>query len=307
MLELITHICYNKVVANDEGVQKMDYTIKDDLMVIKELTEDTWADLAKKIEVEEYTLFRWLDGSVMPSEKNLEKIYAVAFKEGIRLNKIYEQLYKEDYSDEKSVVLLHGAKTEIKGKLSLDYSKDSNDFGKGFYCGESLEQSAMFVAGYPKSSLYVVRFNKDKLKEARFSVNQDWMLTIAYFRGKLKDYENHLIIRTLIERLKKVDYIIAPIADNKMFQIIDSFIDGEITDEQCRHCLSATNLGFQYVFITEKALENIEILHRGYLAKQEKEFYLDNRAQESKIGEDKVKIARREYRGKGLYIDDILK
>jgi len=31
-----------------------------------------------------------------------------------------------------------------------------------------------------------------------------------------------------------------------MFEIIDSFIEGEITDVQCQHCLSATNLGKQY-------------------------------------------------------------
>ena len=33
------------------------------------------------------------------------------------------------------------------------------------------------------------------------------------------------------------------------FEIIESFIDGEITDVQCQHCLSATNMGKQYVFI----------------------------------------------------------
>lgn len=285
----------------------MDYTIREDLQVIKELTEDSWADLAKKFEIEESTLFRWLDGSVTPSETSIEKIYSSAFKSGIRINSIYGQLYKEDYSDEQNIVLFHGAKTDIKGELTLEYSKENNDFGKGFYCGESIEQSAMFVAGYPKSSLYIVLFDKGKLKYEKYSVNQDWMLTIAYFRKRLNKYEKHPVVLSLIERLQKLDYIVAPIADNKMFQIIDSFIDGEITDEQCRHCLSATNLGYQYVFITEKALKNVKILHHGYLAKEEKEFYLSNRQEEWKIGEDKVKIARREYRGKGLYIDDILK
>ncbi len=285
----------------------MDFTVADDLTIIKELLHDSWADLAKTLGVGKATLFRWLDGSVKPSETGLEKIYGVAFKQGVRLNKIYEQLYREDYTTDQTVVLLHGAKTEITGKLSLDRAKSSNDFGKGFYCGESLEQSAMFVAGYPKSSLYMVQFRKEGLCSYHFSVDQDWMLTIAYFRGRLKAYENHHIIRTLIARLQGIDYIVAPIADNKMFQIIDSFIEGEITDEQCRHCLSATNLGFQYVFVSEAALSRIDILHRGYLSAAEKEFYLQSRLQESRIGEDKVKIARRNYRGKGLYIDDILK
>lgn len=38
------------------------------------------------------------------------------------------------------------------GKLTLDHSKKINDFGNGFYCGESLEQSAMFVAAYLESA-----------------------------------------------------------------------------------------------------------------------------------------------------------
>ena len=63
-------------------------------------------------------------------------------------------------------------------------------------------------------------------------------------------YKNHPTIKTLIEQSKDCDYIIAPIADNRMFQIINAFIDGEITDEQCKHCLAATNLGMQYIFIS---------------------------------------------------------
>ncbi len=287
-------------------VINMNYTFSDDLHTIIELLGETRADFAERLGVDESTVFRWLDGSVKPSDKNIEKIYSIAFKKGIVLNEIYEQLFKEDYYDQDTALLFHGAKSKIKGKLSLDFSRDNNDFGKGFYCGESLEQSAMFVSGYQRSSLYIVKFDKRGLRSVSYSVDQDWMLTIAYFRGRLKNYSNSKKIQSLIKKLKTADYIIAPIADNKMFQLIDSFINGEITDEQCRHCLSATDLGLQYVFITEKALKNIEILHRGYLAEAERAFYLENRQRSAKIGEDKVKLAKRKYRGKGLYIDDIL-
>ena len=56
------------------------------------------------------------------------------------------------------------------------------------------------------------------------------MLTIAYFRGRLSGYEDHPIIKKLINKLEDIDYLVAPIADNRMFRIIDSFIEGEITD-----------------------------------------------------------------------------
>ena len=133
------------------------------------------------------------------------------------------------------------------------------------------------------------------------------MLLIAFFRNKLTDYANHTIIQKLLKKLENVDYIIAPIADNRMFEIIDSFIDGEITDVQCQHCLSATNLGNQYVFVTDKALQQLQVLRHCYLASDEKKYYLSHRREESRIGNDKVKIARKQYRGQGDYIEDILK
>lgn len=88
--------------------------------------------------------------------------------------------------------------------------------------------------------------------------------------------------------------------------IINSFIVGEITDEQCKHCLAATNLGFQYVFISERAASQINLLERCYISVNEKEYYKNVRSSEAKLGEDKVKLARIQYRGKGKYIDELL-
>ena len=74
---------------------------------------------------------------------------------------------------------------------------------------------------------------------------------IEYLRFKaLEKYKEHPYIKKLISKLENIDYVIAPIADNRMYRIINSFIDGEITDEQCKHCLAATNLGNQYVLLT---------------------------------------------------------
>ena len=91
-----------------------------------------------------------------------------------------------------------------------------------------------------------------------------------------------------------------------MFKIIDSFIGGEITEEQCKHCLAATNLGKQYVFLTEKSVSKLKIVDRCYISENERKSYLDLRTQESKLGDDKVKLARIQYRGKGKYIDEII-
>ena len=277
-----------------------------DLETVMELQQLSSEKFAKNIGVSRMTLNNWLSGKHEISEAHLAAFYEYAYKSGIKLNKIKEQLYREDVVSASEILLFHGAKTEIVGELSLDRSRRNNDFGQGFYCGENLEQSVMFVSNFPKSSLYMIKFNKVGLKCRAFGVTRDWMLMIAYYRNRLGDFANAGIVKELIDQNTGIDYIIAPIADNRMFEIIDSFIDGEITDIQCRHCLSATNLGNQYVFVSQASLDQIIILERCYLSQKEKEAYLNARQETYEVNRDKVKIARKQYRGQGDYIEDIL-
>lgn len=103
------------------------------------------------------------------------------------------------------------------------------------------------------------------------------MIATAYYRGWLDDYKDSSLIKKLISKLSDYDVIIGPIADNRMFDIIAEFVGNEITDEQCRHALAATNLGFQYVLKTNKALMNIELLKEMFVCQKEKTHCLDNR------------------------------
>ena len=284
----------------------VNYKIDEDVKLIRELLDLSQQQFAERIAVDATTVARWETRKMEASEDNIDKIYTYAFNNNIFINDIKAQLYYEDLSNENKLVLFHGAKNIIDGSIDIDHSKNNNDFGKGFYCGESFEQSSLFVSGFDKSSVYIISFDPRNLSHIEYKVNQEWMLTIAYFRGRLKAYDNHPTIKRLINKLNGMDYLIAPIADNRMFRIIDSFIEGEITDEQCIHCLAATNLGFQYVFKTEKALNQTEILERCYLCSKEKERYQSKRLEDNIIGDSKIKMARRQYRGKGQYIDDIL-
>lgn len=283
----------------------MEFCVYEDIEVILTLLDMTIQEFANELGVSYSTVSRWKERGETVSPANLEKIYEYAFKKRIRLNKIKEQLFREECLEDHAL-LFHGAKTDISGRISVERSRKNNDFGQGFYCGESLEQSAMFVSNYPHASLYMLDFDKTGMQELRLGVEQDWMLMIAFFRGKLTAYENHPIIQRILNRLNGIDYVVAPIADNRMFQIIDSFIEGEITDVQCRHCLSATNLGNQYVFLTQRAADRIQILRKCYLASVEKEAYISIRSEDAEVSNDKVKIARKQYRGQGKYIEDIL-
>lgn len=294
-------------IKEKEGAVLNNYEVYDDIEIICTLLSLSATEFASNIGVAPDTITRWKNKRHKISEENLNAIYNYAFNAGIKLNKIKEQLYREECAGKDNIILFHGAKNVIDGNILIEKSRGTNDFGKGFYCGESMEQSAMFVAGYPRSTLYIFEFDKANLSSTQFYVDQEWMLAIAYFRKRLKGYEDHPIIRNILNKVKNKDFIIAPIADNRMFEIIDSFIEGDITDIQCQHCLSATNLGNQYVIKTQKAIDGLIMKRHCWLSDKEKQFYLSSKYEESKIGNDKVKIAKKQYRGKGSYIEEILR
>ena len=283
----------------------MDYNIGEDMKIVRELLNITQEELADAIEVETLTIKRIENGITRTSKRTHDLFYDFVYKKKIYLNKIKEMFYKEELTNE--ILLFHGAKSAILGDINISKSRKNNDFGQGFYCGESYEQSASFVENFENSSVYYFSFDTSNLKCMKYDVNREWMLTIAYFRETLNEYKDSYDIKKLISKLNNIDYVIAPIADNKMFRIIDSFINGEITDEQCKHCLAATNLGYQYVLLNDKAISNLKMLERCYLSNEERSNYKKNKIEDNKISEDKVKLARIQYRGKGLYIDEILK
>ena len=283
----------------------MNYNISEDMKIVRELLSLTQEELADAIEVETLTIKRIENGITKTSKRTLDLFYDFVYMKKIYLNKIKEMFYKEELTNE--ILLFHGAKSSIVGDININKSRKNNDFGKWFYCGESYEQSASFVENFENSSVYYFSFDTSNLNCIKYDVNREWMLTIAYFRETLNKYKESSIIKNLISKLDNIDYVIAPIADNKMFRIIDSFINGEITDEQCKHCLAATNLGYQYVLLNDKAISNLKMLECCYLSNEERNNYKRIKIEDNKISEDKVKLARIQYRGKGLYIDEILK
>ena len=284
----------------------MDYRFSEDLRTIREILGMTQSELAKELGVQQVTLSRSESETTKPSDTLLEKVYGFAYERNIMLNRL-KSMYWKDIISNSNRLLFHGAKSSIEGDINVRYNRTNNDFGQGFYTGENYSQAISFISGFDTSSIYLLDFNPTGLFFKEFDLSQEWMLTIAFFRGTLSSYENHPLVRKLVSDVDGNDYIIAPIADNRMYQIINSFIEGEITDQQCMHCLASTNLGKQFVFKSEKAVKQLRILERLYVSSEEREYYKSVRLEESKASVEKVKNARIQYRGKGRYIDEILK
>ena len=283
----------------------MDYNFDKDFKAIRDVLDISQKEFAKVLDTEQKTISNIESKDSYPSKTIVESAFTYAFKKDVKINKLKELLCRDNLSHNEKL-LFHGSKGEIKGDIDVNFGRGNNDFGKGFYTGESYEQVVSFISTYDDPSVYFMSFDDSDLKCKRYSVDREWMMTIAYYRESLEEYENHPLIEKIIKESRDCDYIIAPIADNKMFETINEFIEGNLTDEQCKHCLAATNLGMQYVFLTEKAASRLKIVERCYVCDKEREYYKKIKEDYRKLGNDKVKLAKAQYRGIGKYIDEVL-
>lgn len=278
-----------------------------EIKILKELLNVNIDELSKLLSLTYETVDKLETSNENVNIKIVEDVYNFAYSKSIYFNKIDEELIKEELSRENKILLFHGSKTSINFPIDLKFSKSNNDFGKGFYLGESFIQAGMYISNSTSTNIYSFCLSLNDLKTYKFNVDKEWMIAIAYFRGWLNDFKDSKVILNIMKKIKDVDVIVAPIADNRMFDIIKEFINGEITDLQCQHALAATDLGMQYVLKTEKAINQLEFIKLNYLSGLEKEEYIKTRFEINQNGLNKVKVARIRYRGKGIYVDEVLK
>ncbi len=266
-------------------------------MEIESLSTD---ELAKTLNIARSVLQEVLSTGRATKEV-CESFYSYAYLKHYRLNRVKEEMAKETNLK----ILFHGSKNGLN-EISIEGSRVNCDFGRGFYLGESYEQALSFVCDNPSSSVYSFVYDCSGLTVKTCNCDLDWMLAISFNRGRLGEYANKAKIQKIMKGLEEADVIIAPIADNRMFYIMNAFIDGEINADAALHSLSASNLGKQYVLKTERALSRLQPIEKYYLSTPEKENAKQKQIERFYEIETKLKLAKRQFK-EGLYIEEILK
>ena len=277
------------------------YNLKKDIRFICEMTGIDIEDLAKEISMSKRMIMYSASGS--PTNTTLEKIYGYIYRKGYLLSSAKSEIFKEILSTDESL-FFHGSRFGIK-EINCTGSRSSSDFSNGFYCSQCLDSASSFVADSKNSSVYVFKAELSGLKCLRFECDLDWMLAISYFRGKLSRYREESYIQSMIQKVEEADMIIAPIADNRMFEVLNQFASGEITTVQAIHSLSASRLGNQYVFKADKAIRKLCFLDRFYLCDEERNNLKNISRDNENIIQTKLKLSEREFRNQGKFIDEL--
>ena len=280
-------------------IDMINYDLKKDIEFIMSAEQKNIDEISEVTGISRTTIYEIFKYNKTTS-KVYEKFYSLIYDLGYRLNSVKEDFLKETYK----LVLFHGSKYGID-QLSCGGSRNNCDFGKGFYLGESYTQALSFVCENNQSCVYSFVCDISTLEVLEFSCSLEWMIAICYYRGTIKEYENSNIVKQVIEKINNADVIIAPIADNRMFYIMSLFASGEINADVALHSLSASKLGKQYIFKTEKSMNCIKPIDKYYLCKEEKKDCIQTLTIRALEIETKLKMAKREFKN-GLFIEELL-
>lgn len=209
-------------------------------------------------------------------------------------------------SKKERVTLYHGSKSGIRGAIA-PISREHCDFGKGFYMGTEQTQPLTLICNYPNAKLYTLSVDLSGLKVLDLDVGLDWALLVAYNRGKMEHAKDSAIYDRFAGLSKGCDMIIGYIANDRLFVVLDRFLNGEITDIALINSLSALKLGKQYVALTKRACQKVTILTERKLSENDR----NRLKQESEANRAKgIALADeicRKYRREGQFFDEILK
>ena len=144
------------------------------------------------------------------------------------------------------MTVYHGSYTVVK-EPKVVKSRNTKDFGNGFYCTIIREQAERWARRYetPMVNAYTVRMD-ESLKILEFSdMTEEWLDFIIDCRhGKTHDY----------------DIVIGAMANDQIYNFIADYMDGIITREQFWVLARFKYPTHQINFCTPKAIECLEFI-----------------------------------------------
>ena len=205
-----------------------------------------------------------------------------------------------------TITLYHGSKSGIRGNIA-PISREHCDFGKGFYMGTERTQPLTLICNYPEAKIYTLKMNLSGLNIWNIEIGLEWALFVAFNRGKMEPAKDSQIYQYFSSLGNHFDMIIGYIANDRMFVVLDRFINGEITDTALIHSLSALKLGKQYVAVTQKACDQIQIVQTEGISPADREILKKESLSNRRKGISLADEICRKYRRDGRFFDEILK
>ncbi len=248
---------------------------------------------------------RWENGKTLPNNMAQKQIYQFCLNNKINIcDHIIES--KEFRHTDDRLVLYHGSKNGLKGEIA-PISREACDFGQGFYMATTSLQPLTLICAEVKPKFYTVELDLTGLKVLRVGIDMDWAMLIAYFRKEMEEYKGSAIYEKYSHFADGYDVIVGYIANDRMYTELTRFFNRTLTDVALINCLSALDLGMQYVAITEKACKQIKVIKEEPLHPLELSALVDLSISRRKEGIALAEDIEVKYRREGKFFDEILR
>mgnify|MGYP003295153165 FL=1 len=248
---------------------------------------------------------RWENGKTLPNRMAQTQLYNFCKERELDVVEII--VNAKEYTDENNkLVLYHGSKKGIDGDIA-PISRGECDFGKGFYMGTTTLQPLTLVCNEDKPKFYAVELDTTDLKVLTVDIGMDWAMLIAYYRKEMESAKGTPVYEKYAHMADGYDLIIGYIANDRMYTELSRFFNRTLTDVALINCLSALDLGKQYVAVSEKACKQIKVLKEYPLSQLELALLKDMSAERRKEGIALAEEIEVKYRREGKFFDEILK
>ena len=248
---------------------------------------------------------RWENGKTLPNRMAQTQLYNFCKDHAIDVAQLIIDTKAYGDTDNK-LVLYHGSKKGIVGDIA-PISRNECDFGSGFYMGTNTLQPLTLVCNEDKPKFYTVELDMTGLKILTVEIGMDWAMLIAYYRKEMESAKGTAIYEKYAHMADGYDVIIGYIANDRMYTELSRFFNRTLTDVALINCLSALDLGKQYVAISEKACKKIKILKEEPLSQLELSLLKDMSAERRREGIALAEEIEVKYRREGKFFDEILK
>lgn len=165
------------------------------------------------------------------------------------------------------IVVYHGSVNKIP-KPIFGGGKETNDYGRGFYCTQDIELAREWAAAEENNNSFVNKYEIDlsRLKVLDLTKKQysvlNWIAILVKYRifdinseiaRKAKDF----LISSYYIDVSNYDVVIGYRADDSYFRYARDFLNNTISVQQLSKAIQLGNLGLQIVFISEKSFNSL--------------------------------------------------
>ncbi len=178
-------------------------------------------------------------------------------------------------------MLYHGSNAVISNP-DLSKSREDIDFGIGFYLTKDKTMASKWAATKAVSILNTYRLNLDNLNIYTFNLDEEWL---EYVRA-CRQYGDHY--EEITAKYDAYDVLIGATADDKLFDTVQQYLDGEISAETAIKYLNVAGFSEQVVLKTQKAINALTLVFSKEIKGAEKQHYRQISRQDRQQALDKL-------------------